>query len=191
MNADDDLLASFVRIAKPRPWASQAACRGLDVDLFFPQRGSDGAEAKAVCAKCPVRAECREDGIDEHVGIWGGTSERERRAIRRGDAPKLPPGPRKGGNLRPIRHGTAGGYMAHRRRGGEPCDDCRHAHNQAQRAARAAAAAQRQPKVIEHGTFAGYSAHKRNDTPVCAECLEANRQYHRRRRANKAARDAA
>jgi WhiB family redox-sensing transcriptional regulator len=64
-------------------WRLAAACRGLDPKLFFPERGEDASTAKAVCARCPVRAECLADGFAEKSGIWGGTSERERRQLRR------------------------------------------------------------------------------------------------------------
>jgi WhiB family redox-sensing transcriptional regulator len=64
-------------------WRLAAACRGLDTKLFFPERGEDQYEAKIVCANCPVRAECLAAGINEKTGVWGGTSERERRALRR------------------------------------------------------------------------------------------------------------
>jgi WhiB family transcriptional regulator, redox-sensing transcriptional regulator len=66
-------------------WWERAACRGEDPDLFFPTRGeTDKVEAaKAVCADCSVRADCLEEGLYEHDGIWGGLSERGRRAERR------------------------------------------------------------------------------------------------------------
>jgi WhiB family redox-sensing transcriptional regulator len=64
-------------------WRLLAACRGLDTKLFFPERGEDQSAARAVCGGCPVRAECLADGIHEKNGVWGGTSERERRALRR------------------------------------------------------------------------------------------------------------
>jgi WhiB family redox-sensing transcriptional regulator len=64
-------------------WQVRANCRGLDPDLFFPERGEDARSAKAVCAGCTVRAQCLSEAIeDERHGIWGGTSERERRRIR-------------------------------------------------------------------------------------------------------------
>ena len=63
-------------------WRSQAACRGLDPELFFPKRGERVGAAKAVCARCPVCAECLELGLEEHLGVWGGTTEYERRRIR-------------------------------------------------------------------------------------------------------------
>lgn len=66
-------------------WHQQAACRAPDVDpnWFFPERGERVAEARAVCARCPVVEECRAAGAREHFGIWGGTSERQRRAMRK------------------------------------------------------------------------------------------------------------
>lgn len=66
-------------------WRQRAACRGLDPEIFFPERGESTREAKAVCAGCPVRPECLEYALDarEVNGIWGGKSERERRSIRR------------------------------------------------------------------------------------------------------------
>jgi WhiB family redox-sensing transcriptional regulator len=42
-------------------------------------------EAKAVCARCPVRTACLEFAIatNQPYGIWGGTNASERRSIRR------------------------------------------------------------------------------------------------------------
>lgn len=66
-------------------WQANAACAGADPELFFPARGEPTATAKAVCATCPVRDPCREYALarTEKFGIWGGLSERERRALRR------------------------------------------------------------------------------------------------------------
>jgi WhiB family redox-sensing transcriptional regulator len=66
-----------------QPWRARANCRGIDPQLFFPERGEDQTNAKAVCAGCQVRLHCLVAGLDEHHGIWGGTSERERRRLRR------------------------------------------------------------------------------------------------------------
>jgi WhiB family redox-sensing transcriptional regulator len=67
-----------------RSWMVAAACRDLDPDLFFPDRGHSTSEARAVCADCPVRSDCLEYALEsvEQQGIWGGTSETERRTIR-------------------------------------------------------------------------------------------------------------
>ena len=66
-------------------WRKQAACRGLDVEIFYPvtEDEADSAEAKAVCAVCPVRQACLEHALAhrEREGVWGGTTERERRRI--------------------------------------------------------------------------------------------------------------
>jgi len=66
-------------------WASRAECAGVDPELFFPERGEDTSVAKAICAVCPVIDECLTHAIanDETYGIWGGKSERERRAMQR------------------------------------------------------------------------------------------------------------
>jgi WhiB family transcriptional regulator, redox-sensing transcriptional regulator len=66
-------------------WHTLAACRGIDPDLFFPDRGDPTQHAKAVCGGCAVRPECLEFSLvnSERFGIWGGLSERERRALRR------------------------------------------------------------------------------------------------------------
>jgi hypothetical protein len=71
-------------ISRPDFWAV-GACRQLPADWFHPDRGEPTADAKAVCATCPVRVECLRWALDsqERFGIWGGTSERERRRIRR------------------------------------------------------------------------------------------------------------
>ncbi len=61
------------------------SCRGMDPDLFFPDRGESLAPAQAICAECIVADECLEYALvnGERFGVWGGTSERERRRIRR------------------------------------------------------------------------------------------------------------
>lgn len=66
-------------------WYELGDCRGVDPDLFFPERGASTEEAKAVCAGCAVREQCLEFALTngEKFGIWGGLSERERRRIRR------------------------------------------------------------------------------------------------------------
>jgi WhiB family redox-sensing transcriptional regulator len=66
-----------------------AACRGMDTELFFPVPGDVAgvARAKAVCAGCPVRAECLAvalAGADVVPGaVWGGTTGEEREALLR------------------------------------------------------------------------------------------------------------
>ena len=64
-------------------WWDSAVCAQTDPELFFPEKGLRPREAKAVCARCPVRAECLEDALtqDRVYGVWGGTTERERRKL--------------------------------------------------------------------------------------------------------------
>lgn len=78
-------------VPHPGPWARAGRCRVPGAGrLFFPQRGEGTEEAKAVCAGCPVKAECLAYALPHHdlVGIWGGTSGRERREMR-GDPEQL------------------------------------------------------------------------------------------------------
>ncbi|MSO27032.1 MAG: WhiB family transcriptional regulator [Candidatus Nanopelagicales bacterium] len=67
-----------------RDWAADAACRGTDPDILFVQ-GAAQKRAKNICMGCPVRTECLADALDNGVefGIWGGMTERERRALLR------------------------------------------------------------------------------------------------------------
>lgn len=66
-------------------WHPDANCIGVDPDIFFPERGASTKEAKSICASCAVKTECLEYALEssEKFGIWGGTSERERRHLRR------------------------------------------------------------------------------------------------------------
>jgi WhiB family redox-sensing transcriptional regulator len=65
-------------------WMADGLCAQTDPDAFFPDRGESPRLARSVCAACPVRPECAAWALDrgERFGIWGGMSERERRAIR-------------------------------------------------------------------------------------------------------------
>ena len=71
-------------------WRDDAACRHADPELFFPIGTAGPAavqvdEAKRVCRDCTVRASCLAWAMSTPavVGIWGGTTENDRRAIRR------------------------------------------------------------------------------------------------------------
>jgi len=73
-------------------WDARAACRGELAGLFVPSLGGEPAhariqreaQAKRVCAQCPVRKECLEYAlrVREELGIWGGLDATERRALR-------------------------------------------------------------------------------------------------------------
>ena len=67
-------------------WRELAACRGTDLGVFFPERGESAGPARQVCAGCPVRQACLDYAITNRIasGVWGGLTERERRALRSG-----------------------------------------------------------------------------------------------------------
>jgi WhiB family transcriptional regulator, redox-sensing transcriptional regulator len=64
-------------------WRDLAACRGADLEVFFPGRGETAGPARQVCAACPVRQPCLDYAITNRIvhGIWGGLTGRERRAL--------------------------------------------------------------------------------------------------------------
>ena len=65
-------------------WSADAACRNTDPDALFVQ-GAAQNRAKTICMGCPVRAQCLADALDNRIefGVWGGMTERERRALLR------------------------------------------------------------------------------------------------------------
>ena len=71
-------------------WRDDAACRDADPELFFPI-GTAGAalrqtgEAKRICPACSAQTQCLAWALQNRVtdGVWGGTTEDERRAIGR------------------------------------------------------------------------------------------------------------
>lgn len=66
-------------------WQERALCAQTDPEAFFPEKGGSTREAKRICTRCEVKAECLEFALehDERFGIWGGLSERERRKAKR------------------------------------------------------------------------------------------------------------
>jgi WhiB family redox-sensing transcriptional regulator len=71
-------------------WRRTAACRDTDPDLFFPVGTTGPAieqieNAKAVCRQCEAMAPCLEYALatNQDSGVWGGTSEEERRKLRK------------------------------------------------------------------------------------------------------------
>ncbi|WP_350347226.1 WhiB family transcriptional regulator [Agromyces sp. G08B096] len=65
----------------PERWKELATCAQISSDPWFPEAGGDGgAQAKAICATCPVRQQCLDYAIEHHerYGIWGGLGRDER-----------------------------------------------------------------------------------------------------------------
>jgi len=64
----------------------------LDSELFYAEGGAAVAKAKAICAQCDLRMKCLDWAIArEEFGVWGGTTARERAAIRRERGVRLVP----------------------------------------------------------------------------------------------------
>jgi WhiB family redox-sensing transcriptional regulator len=171
-------VSDWASIMDRAEWTQRAACRDLDINLFFPKRddkrdhGDNYApEARAACAGCPVAAHCLMYALNnnERHGLWGGKSPNQRRTIRRQLIANgtIVPKP-KIVHVAPAQCGTASGYKAHRRRGEDACAECKAA------AAARAVEYRRSINKIECGTFAGYRKHHRDGTPACEPCKAAN-----------------
>lgn len=70
-------------------WRSEAACRGLDTNTFFPERGKGStaekvAESKIICMRCPVRIPCLQFALDNNLehGTYGGVPPHDRRGMK-------------------------------------------------------------------------------------------------------------
>ena len=96
-------LADFIQ----RPaWQADAQCKEHPYLSWVSKPGGSNAEQRAICAHCAVQAECLEAAIEgQELGLWGGTSTTERRAM-----PQAPhPAPRRviarptRGNVEPAR----------------------------------------------------------------------------------------
>jgi WhiB family redox-sensing transcriptional regulator len=71
-------------------WRQVAACRSTEPDMFFPIGSTGGAldqiaAAKRVCASCEAMSACLDFALatNQESGVWGGTSEEERRKLRK------------------------------------------------------------------------------------------------------------
>jgi WhiB family redox-sensing transcriptional regulator len=66
-------------------WQTLARCHEVDPEIFFPERGGSCKVDRAICNTCPVRTLCLRYALTnrEQFGIWGGTSERERRKLKK------------------------------------------------------------------------------------------------------------
>lgn len=68
------------------PWMNDGSCRNHPPEVFFPSDGVGVIVAQRICAACPVRHPCLEYALDNRIdhGVWGGTSERQRRRLVKG-----------------------------------------------------------------------------------------------------------
>ena len=84
-----DVAVILAELVHRPEWHREAACRGADPALFFPERGVHRPDAAlAYCARCAVRSECLAVSLElsRTPGVWGGTTAMERRTTRRGVA---------------------------------------------------------------------------------------------------------
>lgn len=66
-------------------WAEQALCRGRDPEAFFGRNLTEARDAIRTCERCQVKQECLDYAVSEgiEIGVWGGLTERQRRAYAR------------------------------------------------------------------------------------------------------------
>lgn len=64
---------------------SMASCREIGHEPFFTEDVGIAQSAKAICRTCPVQDLCLDVAVNDPslVGIWGGTTPKERQQIRK------------------------------------------------------------------------------------------------------------
>lgn len=74
----------MVDIIEDHNWVSKALCATYEPDALFVQ-GASQRQVRVRCIQCEVRLECLADALqsEANFGVWGGLTERERRAILR------------------------------------------------------------------------------------------------------------
>ena len=70
-----------------KPWNFVGAlCSQIDTEFYFPEKPivtEENKKVKALCSGCSWKQECLDYALHYTVtGIWGGTSPRERSAMR-------------------------------------------------------------------------------------------------------------
>jgi WhiB family redox-sensing transcriptional regulator len=66
-------------------WTDRARCRGSDPEQFFVRGAAQARRAIKVCGRCTVKEQCLRYALDNDIdfGVWGGLTERQRRAYQR------------------------------------------------------------------------------------------------------------
>ena len=116
-----------------REWVTQAACAGLDTNIFFPadDRARDHREyalARSICATCPVSQDCLRYAIEEDIpnGMWGGMSRRQRVTYYKANRSMY------SRTFIQMKHGTRAMYRKEldlaKQGGPRPCEECRAAN---------------------------------------------------------------
>ena len=70
------------RLVDPEEWTEQARCRGMESEAFFGRNLTEARAAIRTCERCEVRQQCLDYAVDNgiEIGVWGGLTERQRRA---------------------------------------------------------------------------------------------------------------
>lgn len=70
-------------------WMEDGICKQVGVDVMYPERNKERRVSKKVCLPCPVRASCLAEALKrDESGVWGGTSQRQRRLIQAAAGPR-------------------------------------------------------------------------------------------------------
>ncbi len=83
-----ELLIAITSPPRDYSWHKDANCKGLDNNTFFPTNATSNTDiqsAKAICFTCSVQDICLGYALSQETvfGIWGGTSEKERRKLKK------------------------------------------------------------------------------------------------------------
>jgi WhiB family transcriptional regulator, redox-sensing transcriptional regulator len=82
-DAEIDVQSLPQQVSPPDHWQERAACYGLDPEVFFPTTEEEAGLALSYCGVCPVREMCLAWAVQngERYGVWGGTTEQQRRRL--------------------------------------------------------------------------------------------------------------
>ena len=76
---------AFIKLPRHRTYFERTGPCRKATSTMYPTRAAENAAALAICAGCSVRKECLQHALDndERFGVWGGTTERQRRLMAR------------------------------------------------------------------------------------------------------------
>jgi hypothetical protein len=101
---------------RPLAWLTEdAACRDVHINVFYGDTDDLNNHAKKFCAGCPLVEPCLRHALENgEYGVWGMTTERERKRLG-GVTPQA---------AAPLEHGSEAGARAHSRKGEPACPSC-------------------------------------------------------------------
>ena len=84
---DMELFSEWSLVNQRFEWMDDAACKGSNPAVFFPEKGDNKREiefARQTCISCPVQQQCLKFALDNsfQYGIWGGKTSYQRRIIK-------------------------------------------------------------------------------------------------------------